>query len=202
MFYIQDEPPNWPDGSDDDLGLESVSEPDLDIDDFLEDELDGQDKEEHDKKSRDGDNDSGDESDFEAVTPGPRTKPTFADIVPGQNHDPSPRPDEESDEGSEEWINPTPPPPSGFSAMQHRVATPDSSRHSSPTPGTSSPSPPPHDPIHRRHYPFPAAPGGENDYQERKKPMLRSVRAKNGGRTKSGGIKGVPWPGDVEGEGS
>src|ERR1700761_3415571 len=31
IFSIQDEPPTWPSDADDDLGLESVSEPDMDF---------------------------------------------------------------------------------------------------------------------------------------------------------------------------
>lgn len=200
MFYIQDEPPNWPDGSDDDLGLESVSEPDLDLDDFLEDEDDegGKEKEEESKVTADNDDE---DSDYEAVTPGPRTHPSFPDAVQGSNRgNPPPAQDDESDDGSEEWINPTPPPPAGgYGSQQRRTRSPESSRHSSPAPGTSSPSPPPHETAQRQHYPFPVAPGNETE-GKKKIPVLRSVRAKNGGRTKSGGIKGVPWPRDGDGE--
>ncbi|KDQ17504.1 hypothetical protein BOTBODRAFT_53103 [Botryobasidium botryosum FD-172 SS1] len=203
MFYIQDEPPNWPDGSDDDLGLESVSEPDLDLDDFLEDEDEEGEKDKEEESRAAVDNDEEDEedmSDYEAVTPGPRTHPTFPDAVQGPNHIlPPPDQDEESDDGSEEWINPTPPPPGGsyIVSQRRRTKSPESSRHSSPAHGTSPPSPPPRESTRGQHYPFPVAPG--NEAEGKKIPVLRSVRGKNGGRTKSGGVKGVPWPKDGEG---
>jgi len=189
IFSIQAEPPTWSDDSDD-VGLESVSEPDMD----------------HDQED-------GEEGAFFSNSPSP-VPPSVTDsssldpITPststGRQLDPM-RDEEEFEpdvvvEDDEDWVDPSPPPssPRINSKDASRAPSSDSKKGKEAVHHTTTSLHPP------QHFPFPSSDDGEDsrplsassralrDRGEAKPtPHIRSIRARNGGRTQSGGVKGV-----------
>lgn len=190
------------------MGLESVSEPDLD-----RDHEEGED---------------GEDGAFFSPSPSPpspvpvstQDSPSL-DLVPP---DPlaSRLPDPVSDiehfesrdgiDDDEEWVDPSPPPPpsriaSNGLSMDLASSKENSKGKAKPRKANASPSPTP-----PQHFPFPSSddneelknvgngPRGARDRGEmRPSPHIRSIRARNGGRTQSGGVKGIWKDGDGDG---
>lgn len=207
IFSIQEEPPAWGEDSDD-VGLESVSEPDLD--------RDGEDVEDEE--------DSAFFSNSPSPAPPSPAPPLTEDSSSLDIASPNPltahRPDpvhsmeddevQESLEDDEEWVDPLPPPPlshvNGLSVdlapLRENNKGKSKARKANSTP---SPTPP-------QHFPFPSSDDNEemnmgngsrgirDRGETRPSPHIRSIRARNGGRTQSGGVKGVWRDGGDVGE--
>ncbi|KAJ1310656.1 hypothetical protein OPQ81_009185 [Rhizoctonia solani] len=122
LFSIADEPPSWSDMDSDDMGLESVSEPDLesvpDHDDDGDDFYDTHTGETRSaigrtETSPPGELSTTDES-MEVVTPGPRHSARFDTVRPGKDKLTRRRntssEDDDDDDDDDDWVDPTPPP--------------------------------------------------------------------------------------------
>ncbi|KAA1476293.1 hypothetical protein DENSPDRAFT_784808 [Dentipellis sp. KUC8613] len=212
IFSIQDEPPSWPSDVDDNMGLESMSEPDMDIDMPEDDEDDvggeffdaseGRERSPSaspspDSSARDGaksvDVDTEDSEDpVGPITPGPRS--TFESVRGKGDGDGSAADDgfarveldvgdEEDDDG--EWVEPALPTPvsdpqasGGAKARKSRKG-----RGGPDVPIVKTPQP-------QQHFPFPSS-QGESEERAKRVPQMSTARARDGGRTQSGGVKGV-----------
>lgn len=191
------------------MGLESVSEPDLE-----RDHEDGED---------------GEDGPFFSPSPSPSPPsplPPSTDgsssldlvpVDPPTSRLPEPVCDVEhieSQEGidDEEWVDPSPPPPHSHVTSNGLPVDIVSLKENSKGKAKSrkvntSPSPTP-----PQHFPFPSSDdaeevkilgNGSRDARDRGEmrpsPHIRSIRARNGGRTQSGGVKGV-WMDDGDGD--
>ncbi|KZT08838.1 uncharacterized protein LAESUDRAFT_757025 [Laetiporus sulphureus 93-53] len=232
MFYIYDEPPNWPSDSYDNIGLESFSEPDID----MPEEDNFSDRARSPSASPDtsvhgvGSKSEVDteEDPIDPVTPGPG-KSSFE--IPTQQVKGEPEHDDPidfDDEEDEEWMDPAPyptgtPPELEPEPEMEAQATPSLSSppqvHAPPMTQTLSTSstlsttstgskkrkkkkhaakektPVPSATPVPLQYPFPATSPGEEPQQEantKRVPQMRTAKARDGGRTQSGGIRGVP----------
>lgn len=248
IFSILDEPPNWPSDSDDNMGLESMSDPDdlvMPIDDD-EDEDVNQDDDDGEQffdsrstsaslstssstshplsatRRKSEEEDSEDPAD--PITPGPTT--TRFDVA--QRKDPHQELEEESflegEDIEDDWVEtipspsasipPPPPPPkntsktnlmspsNGASIAGRSSKKPNRKQIPVPVPLVKVPS--------TEHYPFPVTRTGAGDEtpptahptRDRDRTLSRekeggktrrmhNARARDGGRTQSGGVKGV-----------
>lgn len=208
IFSVQDEPPTWPADSDDNMGLESISDPD-DLDMDMEEEGDDEDREldarsastssahlssASTSRTKSSELDT-EEDPVDPITPGPGSKFEFPD-PPGSNK-PHHRPKAEEGgvffealddmEDDDEWVDPVltptavppPPPPKKKKGKKKQVPVP--------VPMVN----------------FPSAPGGEDGgrgdvshERQRRQSMglslkMNNSRGRDGGRTQSGGVKGV-----------
>jgi cysteine protease ATG4 len=216
LFSIADEPPSWSDIDSDDMGLESVSEPDMES---VPDHDDGDDfYDTHTGETRSailgraetsppGELSTTDES-MEVVTPGPRHSARFDTMRPGKDKLSHHR-TASSEGGDDDWVDPAPP-PSDVSQIPRVENGAPASISGTPSPDlVPSPSVPSvvseesslaESPVRRGgKYPFPA---GDDDEEElimqypkaqsaRGSTQLRTMRARDGGRTKSGGVRGL-----------
>lgn len=230
MITLQDEPPNWT--SDSDMGLESISEPDIDLpDDDDEDEF--SDAQDHVRSGSDSPDNSlpsptskfteeGDTEDdpVDPVTPG-AGKSSFVNIIPpgmiqksaSTSTTGSTSSGVESlsfdDEDEVEWV--------GHDVMtpqqEYNTSSPEFEHTLAESQATinmraSEDSGVSHEHVkHKRkstkkkssakappqQYPFPATPGEEESKSPpRRVPQMRTAKARDGGRTQSGGVRGVP----------
>ncbi|EPS95700.1 hypothetical protein FOMPIDRAFT_143470 [Fomitopsis schrenkii] len=246
IFYIHDEPPNWPSDPEDSIGLESISEPDIDMPE--DDDDDFSDRARSPSASPDtsvqgvGSKSEADTEDdpIGPVTPGPGTAKSSFDIpqhdVMTKSKNTVDEPISFDDEEDEEWGDPAEypegegePAPSVVRSEQQIQAPPmapslsTSSTMSTGTTGSKKrkkttkkgsssrekqvpvpvPMPPP------VQFPFPAtspddegSPREPEDYEARERqttetgnkrvPQMRTAKARDGGRTQSGGVRGVP----------
>ena len=204
IFSIEAEPPTWGDDSDD-LGLESVSEPDLEQDDDEEGAFFSNSPSLAPPSTEDS-------SSLDPVTPSHLAARRSDNL-----HEYDPEPEIGLDD--EEWVAPSPPPPpsriaSNGLAKDVIPAKENGIAKEKTRIDRSSPSPTP-----PQHFPFPSSDDGEEPEnvrgltmnvgslniglrgardrgETRPVPHLRSIRARNGGRTQSGGVKGVWKDGD------
>ncbi|KAF9269781.1 hypothetical protein L218DRAFT_1072559 [Marasmius fiardii PR-910] len=251
IFSIQDEPPTWPNDSDDNMGLESISDPedvtDLDVDDddaensakALDDDEEDEDEDENfydtrstsaSVSSRSGRGEGGrseevdtEEDPVDPITPGPSSR--FSVPTAGAQDSPA-----GSDDIEDDWVDPsvptspmlTPQPTqqpeildsdaipavvprmsksrsSGSSASGKKKKGKKSQQVPVPVPRIKVPSPP-----SKESFPFPVATtfddgtewsasssssgGVEVPVQEIR---MHTARARDGGRTQSGGVKGI-----------
>lgn len=245
LFSIADERPSWGDIDSDDMGLESVSEPDMDsVADDQDDFFDTQTGESRSVRSstaesqyaqraktqdtpvavRRGESEMSttDES-MEVITPGPRHSTRF-DVRTGSKDAVGL---EDEDEEDSEWVDPAPPPADvrqlplaengapisvSISATPSPDLVPRSTGHArvseSESPSSSEgrygghESPTDHyerSGKQRARYPFPGGDAEDESPSDLmrypkssgKPPQLRNVRARDGGRTKSGGVRGL-----------
>ncbi|KAG8733088.1 Cysteine protease atg4 [Ceratobasidium sp. 423] len=216
LFSIADEPPSWSDMDSDDMGLESVSEPDIDS---IPDHDDGDDfYDTHTGETRSaigrtetsppGELSTTDES-MEVVTPGPRHSARFDTMRPGKDR-PTHHRSASSEGEDDDWVDPTPPPAdvsqipgveNGAPASISATPSPDLVPSPSVPSVVSEESSLAESPVRGgNQFPFPA--GDDDDEEElvmqhpkaqstRGATQLRTVRARDGGRTKSGGVKGL-----------
>ncbi|KAG9093086.1 Cysteine protease atg4 [Ceratobasidium sp. UAMH 11750] len=242
LFSIADERPAWSDIDSDDMGLESVSEPDMesvadDPDDFFDTQT-GESRSVHSSAAgsqyarvaskhsetasqpRRGESElsTTDES-MEVVTPGPRHSAKFdmsnAPVAKDATVD-------DEDEDDDDWVDPTPPPAdvrqlpraengAPISVSISATPSPDllpvptSAMRASDSPSSceglyAQDSPTGTGRFNRSHdgqdrYPFPAGDAEEEPLRypksSGKPPQLRNVRARDGGRTKRGGVRGL-----------
>lgn len=240
IFYIHDEPPNWPSDPEDSIGLESISEPDIDMPE--DDDDDFSDRARSPSASPDtsvqgvGSKSEADTEDdpIGPVTPGPGTAKSSFDIPQHDIMMKSNTVDEPisfDDEEDEEWGDPAEyPEGEGESApsvvrgqIQAPPMAPSLSTSSTGTTGSKKrkktkkssnsrekqvpvPVPVPMPPVQ---FPFPAtspddegSPREPEDYEARERqttetgnkrvPQMRTAKARDGGRTQSGGVRGVP----------
>ncbi|KAF8761553.1 Peptidase family C54 [Rhizoctonia solani] len=216
LFSIADEPPSWSDIDSDDMGLESVSEPDMDSVPDHDDAEDFYDTHTGETRSAilgraetspPGELSTTDES-MEVVTPGPRHSARFDTMRPTKDKLTHHSRAASSEGGDDDWVDPAPPPsdvsqipgvengaPASISATPSPDLVPSPSVPSVVSEGSSLPE----SPVRRGgKFPFPA---GDDDEEElimqypkaqstRGSTQLRTVRARDGGRTKSGGVRG------------
>ncbi|KAF8708097.1 Peptidase family C54, partial [Rhizoctonia solani] len=217
LFSIADEPPSWSDIDSDDMGLESVSEPDMDSVPDHDDAEDFYDTHTGETRSAilgraetspPGELSTTDES-MEVVTPGPRHSARFDTMRPAKDKLTHHSRAASSEGGDDDWVDPAPPPsdvsqipgvengaPASISATPSPDLVPSPSVPSVVSEGSSLPE----SPVRRGgKFPFPA---GDDDEEElimqypkaqstRGSTQLRTVRARDGGRTKSGGVRGL-----------
>lgn len=202
------------------MGLESVSEPDLDRDpDEVGDDEDGAFFSNSPSPAPPLTEDS---SSLDIVTPHPlaaRQPDPVHDLEDYEAPDGGLGDDNEDDE----WVDPSPPPPlthmtpNGLSVdltpLKENINTNSNKGKANARKPNPSPSPTP-----PQHFPFPSSDDNEEvkivgngsrgpvagvrdrDRGEmRPSPHIRSIRARNGGRTQSGGVKGV-WKDDGDGD--
>ncbi|TFY74660.1 hypothetical protein EWM64_g9352 [Hericium alpestre] len=214
IFSIQDEPPSWPSDSDDNMGLESMSEPDMDIDmpdddddadgdvggDFF-DASEGRDRSPSASPSPDIDASSArdgaksvDTEDSEdpvgPITPGPRSTFESERGVPKGAEDFAEGEGDEGLDDDEEWVDPALPTPvsqpqpsegstgNGKAPRRSKKGAADVPLVKTPTPGA------------QQHFPFPSS-QAEGPEEKKRVPQMSNARARDGGRTQSGGVKGV-----------
>ncbi|KAI0042006.1 hypothetical protein FA95DRAFT_1564791 [Auriscalpium vulgare] len=234
IFSIQDEPPSWPTDSDD-MGLESMSEPDVDMPED-EDEADREffdasegrgrspsGSPDADASSSRGASKSGqsevdtEEDAMGPITPGPTAmRSSFAGeaVVNGKEEDYVSRAEDFAHEDDDDdWVDPSVPtpqpqsplevsaPPMAKSQSQSSASSVGESAGGSRTtkkarksskkstvPIVKPPEPP------QQHFPFPSS---DTEPEEKKRiPQMSNARARDGGRTQSGGVKGVPTTDD------
>ncbi|KZT24290.1 hypothetical protein NEOLEDRAFT_1163305 [Neolentinus lepideus HHB14362 ss-1] len=209
IFSIQDEPPSWPSDSDEYMGLESISEPDIDMD--MPDDEEGEDF--LDARSTSASPAPGGSVDTEEdpigpITPGPSSRTTF-DMGDEKHPRGSMSSQDESvgddDLEDDDWVDPSLPTPlaqppvpaptvSDTQSMKREGKHERKKSKKSAVPVVRVPSPP-----EQQHYPFPVTVEAPEDSvvssrtsSGRRVPQLHTVRARDGGRTQSGGVKGVP----------
>lgn len=198
IFSIQAEPPNWVDDSDDNIGLESISEPDL-------------------EREETGDDDWSTSPIYESGTSPPST--TSQPQQPhSQQHQHQQRRDErdynsdiiiedddDDDNGIDEreWVEPSSSIITSASSKPSFVSTPTPTSSSGVTDRKSLNLKRPKAPPAVQHYPFPSSSSASDihefdeadvvrdDNNNNTKPKSRNARARDGGRTQSGGIKGI-----------
>ncbi|KDQ51386.1 hypothetical protein JAAARDRAFT_199213 [Jaapia argillacea MUCL 33604] len=222
IFSIQDEPPTWPSDSDEFMGLESISDPEMDMDMPEEEEEEYADARSlsisPDTSMQGGG--KGSEADTEEdpigpITPGPNSRTTF-EIVDdksrntfGEDEATEPPNDLEDDD----WVDPSiptpiaepsPPPvqdPSPPEEHHRKSKSKDSGERKH---GKKSRKAPTHSsyPSEQQHYPFPVTVEDPEDSvvsargtNSKRIPQMHSVKARDGGRTQSGGVKGAPTEG-------
>lgn len=229
VITIQDEPPNWT--SDSDMGLESISEPDIDL---PEDEDDFSDAPDH-PRSRSGSPDTSlpsasskfaEEGDTEEDPVDPITpaagRSSFVNIIPPEVMQKSTSTDTSGsassavdslsfdDEDDVEWVahdvmtpqqeytRPAsaydPDPLAESQATISAKASHDSNLSAEPVRQKKKSTKKKHVKVPPQQYPFPATPGGEDASKSppRRVPQMRTAKARDGGRTQSGGVRGVP----------
>lgn len=217
IFAIQDEPPIWSDS--DDYGLESISEPDdLNMDDEDEDEDDGEPFFNDTSRTRSpstsptgsvkGGAKSSEfdtEEDAAPVTPGPSVR-AFEGLTGGKRQprrsiEVSSGADDEDADEDDEWVHPTPRPASQHVMSSTKVMTPPPmmSSHSSDSSRAKRTKKKAAAAEAVEAYPFPQAspspePDDSWDYMVEKR--MNNARARDGGRTQSGGVRGVLTPDD------
>lgn len=190
IFSIQAEPPNWVDDSDDNIGLESISEPDLERDGTGDDDWStspllcdsGTSPPSLSIASQQQQQQRRDEGDYNS------------DIIIEDDDD-----DDDNDIDEHEWVEPSVPPrPSFVSTATHAATSPGVSNRKSLNLNRSKA------PPAIQHYPFPSSSSPSDihefdpadvvrvDNNAKFKPSsVRNARARDGGRTQSGGIKGI-----------
>lgn len=216
MLHLQDEPPTWT--TDSEMGLESISEPDFDMPDEDDEFADAEDQmrsasaspdtslpSNHSKYAEEGDTE---DDPVDPITPG-AGRSTFPEITaPGHiekqastSTTGSSQADSLSfdDEDDEEWAVPqhasqreeSTPPDSLNSqttivreASENSVSEPDRHRKKAKKKKAKVPPPP-------EQYPFPAT-HDEVEEPPRRVPQMRTAKARDGGRTQSGGVRGIP----------
>ncbi|GLB41114.1 putative cysteine protease [Lyophyllum shimeji] len=236
VFSVQDEPPTWPSDSDDNMGLESISEPDdLDMDMGMEEDEDGEDEDEDEgaeqffdtrsasastssasgsgsaagNKSRRGRSEEVDteEDPVDPITPLPNARFSIDAPISGRKT--------ADNEDRERWslFPPLPIPPSAQPANEvKRSSGKKNSKKGKkgevpvPVPLVKMPTPPltRQQQQQQEHFPFPVT----HRYADETSPMepeqrnrnsssksngkrMHTARARDGGRTQSGGVKGV-----------
>ncbi|KII83879.1 hypothetical protein PLICRDRAFT_702172 [Plicaturopsis crispa FD-325 SS-3] len=206
IFSIQDEPPHWPSDSSDDIGLESMSD-DMDMPEDDEDEGDGEHGDFFDTRSPSTSPDTsvkgkGSEVDTEEdpmgpITPGPHSRSTF-DVGEPQKED------EQIDEfgDDDDWVDPSVPTP--IAERKSTLPPPPSNGSTGKKSGkkTKKGAVPVRFPSQDEpHFPFPVTPGTPAREPERRSASpeappstgnrMHTARARDGGRTQSGGVRGV-----------
>lgn len=183
MFSIQEEPPSWDDDSDD-VGLESVSEPDMD---------NGQGDGEADASVSGSPSpvppSTADSSSIDPVTPGPSTARVTQPIHFSQEIDP----DVIIEDDDDEWVEPSAPalsPITEPTTTQEKRSAAFRPSYKTVTPGQNFPFPSSDDGEDRNTM-WPSSRTPRERGESRPAPHLRSARAKDGGRTQSGGVKGI-----------
>ncbi|KAG1786366.1 cysteine protease required for autophagy [Suillus plorans] len=229
IFTIQDEPPSWPSDSDEFMGLESISEPDIDME-FDGDGVERDDQEQPENEDQFFDTRSASQSsvpkghsseiDTEEdpigpITPGPNSM-LEAD-TPDKAREPMDDFEEisaEDEDEDEDWVDPSLPTPLALS-VQRPFAPPlgkaisASSTSSSGSAGKGSSKkttgrrqktlvPLIQAPVKADvHFPFPRSleesvhDGGHGSEAEPYERRMNNARARDGGRTESGGVKAV-----------
>ncbi|KAI0089801.1 peptidase family C54-domain-containing protein [Irpex rosettiformis] len=225
VLHIQDEPPNW--NSDLEAGMESISEPDIDLPEEDDEFSDAQEELRSASASPDtslpSTNSKMEEDDTEGdcmdpITPG-IAKISFKNIrapghmqkAPSTSTTGSSAPDslDFEDEEDEEWLAPevfTPQPEYGMSTPVIEPPTLDESQLTV-TREASDNSHGEGDLEKRKRkskkkgkdiapvqFPFPATAGEEEEPKNAGKrvPQMRTQKARDGGRTQSGGVRGIP----------
>lgn len=229
IFAIQDEPPSWPSDSDEFMGLESISEPDID----MEFDGDGGEREDQepdqffDTRSSDSPLAKGQSSEFDTeedpmgpITPGPNS--TFEVDKSGKGKEPMEDFEEisavedEEDNDDEEWVDPSLPTP--LAPSMHKPYAPPLEKKSTSMSSASSAGsggkgkskkvtgkkskksavPLMKAPVKPEvHFPFPRSleesvhEGGLGPEAEPYERRMNNARARDGGRTESGGVKAI-----------
>ncbi|KAF7983563.1 hypothetical protein HWV62_21152 [Athelia sp. TMB] len=216
IFTIQDEPPTWPSDSDEFMGLESISEPDdMDMDD---DDDEGQEPffNDDDRGTPSSGAKSSEEDAVGPITPGPtrtafetsKGKPKESEVREFEGDDDDDDDEEEDDDeedddddDDEDWVDSSVMTPIDSPVSKAPRMAPSKSGSSttsassggsgvlvSPIPKsktTQSPSEPA-----PAHYPFPSS-AEDIPQQQQNGHRMHTQRARDGGRTQSGGVKGV-----------
>lgn len=232
IFTIQDEPPSWPSDSDEFMGLESISEPDIDM------EFDGDGGEREDQERPENEDQffdtrsashspvaKGQSSEVDTeedpigpLTPGPNS--TFEVDEPDKAKEHLEDFEEigvedEDEDDDEDWVDPSLPTPLAQSApqpyappLEKATSTSSTSSGGSGGKGKSKKS------VGRRskksavplmkapvkaeaHFPFPRSleesmhDGGRSSEAEPYERRMNNARARDGGRTESGGVKAI-----------
>jgi cysteine protease ATG4 len=218
---VQDEPPSWPSDSDDNMGLESMSDPDMDLDmpeDDGDGDGDGDDPQQQQQSPENGqgrgideDDDSEDDEAEDAeyydaregigksplpspmksaaseedteedvmgpITPGP-TRSTFGNAQSKTRDSTLEGLDDDDD-----WVDPAAPSPKSKRGKK--------ARNSPSTPTAASSVPVVKTPVRptQQHFPFPSS--SHADDEGRRVPQMSTARGRDGGRTQSGGVKGI-----------
>ncbi|KAI0917727.1 hypothetical protein AcV5_003899 [Taiwanofungus camphoratus] len=228
IFTIQDELPNWPSDSDEYMGLESISEPDIDMpeDEFSDTRSPSASPDISVQGSAAKSEADTEDDPIDPLTPG-AGKSSFEMAEPLKGEAPTEESIGFDDEEDEEWMDPAPyetPPETPSVVQQNHLHAPPiaeskstSSTISTETNASSKKqrkkakkiaaakaklSPPPQQ--QQLQYPFPASQPGEDALQEelqedvsksvsgKRIPQMRTAKARDGGRTQSGGVRGVP----------
>lgn len=229
-MHIQDEPPNW--NSDLEAGMESISEPDIDLPEEDDEFSDAQEELRSASASPDTslpstnsktDEDDAEEDPLDPVTQG-MSKISFKNIrAPGHMQKaPSTSTTGSSatdsldfeDEEDEEWLAPevfTPQPEYGILTPVIEPPTLEESQITV-TRGSGDHSPGGEADLEKRkrkskkkgkdaavpvQFPFPATAGEEEEMKNsggggKRVPQMRTQKARDGGRTQSGGVRGIP----------
>ncbi|KAJ3805044.1 peptidase family C54-domain-containing protein [Lentinula aff. lateritia] len=229
IFSIQDEAPSWAADSADNMGLESMSDPD---------EVDTMELEDEDEPSLDvsiqsrsrsaslSDRSKSEEIDTEEdpvdpITPGPSATRFDSSVVhvplPGDSHEKESSFDDASDDIEDDWVEPSIPSTPVHSSHGAQSSTDDSagaviapamkktrstssgaSKKKKPKKQIPVPVPKVKLPSTRESFPFPvatedvAAEGPISvSYSSSSEKRMNNARARDGGRTQSGGVKGV-----------
>lgn len=230
IFTIQDEPPSWPSDSDEFMGLESISEPDID----MEFDGDGGERVENedqffDTRSSDSPVAKGQNSEVDTeedpmgpITPGPNS--TFEVDKSGKGKDPiddfeeisAAEDEEDNDDDDDDWVDPSLPTPLAPSVqkpyaplMENSTSTSSTSsagsrgkgKNKKASPGRKSKKsavPLMKTPVKpETHFPFPRSleesvhDGVRVSEAEPYERRMNNARARDGGRTESGGVKAI-----------
>ncbi|OAX40243.1 hypothetical protein K503DRAFT_737855 [Rhizopogon vinicolor AM-OR11-026] len=226
IFTIQDEPPSWPSDSDEFMGLESISEPDID----MEFDGDGGERVENedqffDTRSSDSPVTKGQGSEVDTeedpigpITPGPNSM--FEVDKAGKGKEPPMEDFEEisiteDDDDDEDWVDPSLPTPLAPSMQKPYAPLLEKSTSTSSTSSTGSGGkgkskkstgrkskkssvPLMKAPVKpEAHFPFPRSleesvhDGGRGSEAEPYERRMNNARARDGGRTESGGVRAV-----------
>jgi cysteine protease ATG4 len=227
IFTIQDEPPSWPSDSDEFMGLESISEPDIDME-FDGDGVERDDHEQPENEDQFFDTRSvsnspvpkvqGSEIDTEEdpigpITPGPSSMLEADTLDKVKEDDFEEIGAEDEDDDDEDWVDPSLPTPLALSMQRpfapplgKAISTSSTSSGGSVGKGKSKK-------MSRRnkkttvlmkapvkadaHFPFPRSleesvhDGGHGSEAEPYERRMNNARARDGGRTESGGVKAV-----------
>jgi len=214
---VQDEPTSWPSDSDDNMGLESMSDPEMDLD-MPEEEEDGSDRPQQMPKPSGDEQDGADEDDSSDDDEAEDAQ--YYDAREGIRKSPLPSPMKStpSEDGTEEDVlSPTTPGPTRSTYENAWLNARDKTREgldiddyladpaapsprskkeknasssSSALPSASS-VPPVKSPARstQQHFPFPSSSYKEDE--GRRVPQMSTTRGRDGGRTQSGGVKGI-----------
>lgn len=225
IFTIQDEPPSWPSDSDEFMGLESISEPDID----MEFDGDGVEREDQDQffdtrsashspvpKGQGSEVDT-EEDPIGPITPGPNSmlEVDTPDKVQEHVDDFEEIGVEDEDDDDDDWVDPSLPTPLAQSVqrpyappLEKTISTSSTSSGGSagkgkskktvgrkskrtPVPLMKAPAKP------EAHFPFPRSleesvhDGGHGSEAEPYERRMNNARARDGGRTESGGVKAI-----------
>ncbi|KAF8869273.1 peptidase family C54-domain-containing protein [Infundibulicybe gibba] len=233
IFSIQDEPPNWPSDSDDNMGLESICDPD-EIDMDMDEEGEGDGEQFFDTCSGSGSTSSAsashgggdarskseeidtEEDSVDPITPGPGSRFEILQKDAGKGQESTGGGDDSFEDGDieDDWIDPSMPTPTPTSAEGPAPPSPVADAEEAapaPPPKTKSarkgkkksqvpvrvPSvkmpPPLVMPPSQEHYPFPITQRAPDEAGRGVAPgkRMHNARARDGGRTQSGGVRGV-----------